>query len=391
MTLRVCVVSALYHPDLGGLGRQAQLLSERLREEGVELFVIARKLEVSGRAAFSPSVEVVRVPSLFPEHHILEEISLKNILVSVVFSLGCLGVLIRRRKSYSLVHFHGASIPLFVAFPFLKWMRKKIVAKVAAANLGTEAGSLSGRYWPLGNILARMLKGVDAFIAISSEIREGLIRDGIARTKIHEITNFIDPEIFRPPTPEEKIRLKERFEYSGKILLLFAGRLVPRKGVPYLLEAWREVSPEFPDARLLILGDGPLLDDLMGLATRLGVFGTVHFHGRVDNVPEYLRAADVFVLPSLQEGMSNSLLEAMASGLPAVASRIGGVVDVVVDGKNALLADPGDRTALSESLRRVLRSAELRERLSQHAIETIRASFGLDARVRSYRELYERI
>ena len=391
MIPRVCVVSALYHPDLGGLGRQAQLLSERLRKEGVELFVVARKMEVNGRAAFSPSVEVVRVPSLFPEHHILEEISLRNILISVIFSLGCLGVLIRRRRSYDLVHFHGASIPLFVALPFLKWMRKKVVAKVAAANLGTEAGSLSGRYWPLGNILASMLKEVDAFIAISAEIREGLIRDGIAQAKIHDITNFIDPEIFRPPTSEEKIRLKERFEYTGKMLVIFAGRLVPRKGVPYLLETWKEVSPDFPDARLLILGDGPLLDVLVKLATRLDIFGTVHFHGRVDNVSEFLRAADVFVLPSLQEGMSNSLLEAMASGLPAVASRIGGVVDVVDDGKNALLVDPTDRTAFSESLRRVLRSAELRARLAQYAIETIRASYGLEARVRSYRQLYERI
>ncbi|TFG56901.1 MAG: hypothetical protein E4H29_07115, partial [Deltaproteobacteria bacterium] len=102
MMPRVCVVSALYHPDLGGLGRQAQLLSERLRKEGVELFVIARKMDVEGRARFSPDVEVIRVPSLFPKHHILEEISLKNILISVVFSLGCLGVLIRRRRSYDL-------------------------------------------------------------------------------------------------------------------------------------------------------------------------------------------------------------------------------------------------------------------------------------------------
>jgi glycosyltransferase involved in cell wall biosynthesis len=391
MIPRVCVVSALYHPDLGGLGRQAQLLSERLRKEGVELFVIARKMEMDGRAAFSPSVEVVRVPSLFPKHHILEEISLKNILISVIFSLGCLYVLIRRRKSYDLVHFHGASVPLFVALPFLKWLGKKVVAKVAAANLGTEAGSLSGRYWPLGNVLARMMKRVDGFIAISAEIREGLIRDGIAQAKILDITNFIDPEIFRPPMSGEKTRLKERFGYSGKTLLLFVGRLVPRKGVPHLLETWKEVSPDFPDARLLILGDGPLLDVLVELATRLEISGTVHFAGRVDNVPEYLRVADVFVLPSLQEGMSNSLLEAMASGLPAVASRIGGVVDVVEDGKNGLLVDPADRFAFSESLRRVLRSAALRARLAQYAIETIRTSYGLEARVRSYRELYERI
>jgi glycosyltransferase involved in cell wall biosynthesis len=391
MTPRICVVSALYHPDLGGLGRQAQLLSERLRKEGVELFVIARKMGVDGTAKFSPDVEVIRVPSLFPKHHILEEISIRNILISVIFSLGCLVVLIRRRKSYDLVHFHGASIPLFVALPYLKWTGKKVVAKVAAANLGTEAGSLSGRYGGVGSLLASLVRQVDAFVAISEEIREGLIRDGISQEKIHDITNFIDLDIFRPSTSEEKIRLKDRFGYSNKMLLLFAGRLVPRKGLPYLLEIWKEVSPDFPNARLLILGDGPLSGDLFEMAVRLNISDTVHFGGRVGNVPDYLRAADVFVLPSLQEGMANALLEAMASGLPAVASRIGGVVDVVEDGKNALLVDPTDRIAFLEILRKMLTNEELRIRLSQNALETIRASYGLEARVSSYIELYEQL
>jgi glycosyltransferase involved in cell wall biosynthesis len=389
MTPRICVVSALYHPDLGGLGRQAQLLSERLRKEGVKLFVIARKMEVNGRAAFSPSVEVVRVPSLFPKHHILEEISLKNILISMVFSLGCLGVLIRRRRSYDLVHFHGASIPLFVALPVLKWMGKKVVAKVAAANLGTEAGSLSGNYGFLGNLLARLVLRVDAFVAISDEIRDGLLRDDVPSEQIHNISNFIDPEIFYPPALDEKVRLKAKFGYAENPLLLFAGRLVPRKGVEYLLEAWQEVCPYFQEARLLLLGDGPLLKHLKETAFRLDIEGTCRFAGRVDNVAEYLRAADIFVLPSLQEGLSNSLLEAMATRLPVVATRIGGVVDVIRDGENGLLVAPSSGRELAAGIRAVLGDAALGERLAWAAMETIRASYGLESRVARYKDLYE--
>src|SRR3990170_7029880 len=86
VSLKVCMVSSLYHPSLGGLGRQAQLLSERLKEEGVDLFVIAREMEVGENAAFSPDVEVIRVRSLFPRKQILEEISLQNILISLLFS-----------------------------------------------------------------------------------------------------------------------------------------------------------------------------------------------------------------------------------------------------------------------------------------------------------------
>jgi len=388
---RICVVSALYHPGLGGLGRQAMALSERLREEGVNLFVIARKMAFPGEVGFSGNVEVVRIPAPFRKVHILEEISLRNVLISVVFSLGCLAVLIRRRKTYDLVHFHGASIPLFLSLPFLKAMGKKIVAKVAAANLGTEAGSLAGRYRPVGDLLARMVRRVDAYIAISEEIREGLIRDGVPEERIHRIANFIDPEIFRPPGTGEKDSLKERFGYGGKTLVLFAGRLVPRKGVGHLLQAWKEVTEEFPDARLLLLGDGPLQGELTEAARRLGVDKTVRFPGRVENVPEFLRAADVFVLPSLQEGLSNSLLEALASGLPTVATGIGGVIDVVEDGRTGLLVPPGDVSALSKALRTVFTDPDLSERLSRAGQEAIREAYGLEDRVRRYRDLYGRL
>ncbi len=391
MIPRVCVVSALYHPDLGGLGRQAQLLSERLRKEGVELFVIARKMKVEGKATFAPDVEVIRVPSLFPKHHILEEISLKNILISVIFSLRCLGVLIRRRKSYDLVHFHGASIPLFVALPFLKWMGKKVVAKVAAANLGTEAGSLSGKYWVVGDLLSVLMRNVDIFVAISEEIKTGLLRDGVPGERIHRIANFIDPSRFHPPEPGEKERRKSTIGYGGKTLVLFAGRLVHRKGVEFLLKAWQGISPGFPDARLLLLGDGPLLAQLEEMASTLGISKSARFIGRVDNVAEYLRAADIFVLPSLQEGLSNALLEAMASGTAVLATRIGGVTDVVEDNVDGILVRPGDVVSMAEGLRLLLEDEPVRGRCSSSAAEKMHRLYSLESRVEKYITLYRDI
>jgi glycosyltransferase involved in cell wall biosynthesis len=364
------------------------MLSERLREEGVDLFVIARKMDLPGEAVFSQNVEVIRVRAPFPGTQILEEKSIKNLLISVFFSIGCLARLISRRKTYEVVHFHGASIPLILSLPFLKVMGKKVVAKVAAANLGTEAGSFSGNYSLLGGLLARMMKGVDAFVAISDEIREGLIRDGVLPERIHRISNFIDPEIFRPPAPGEKERIKETLGYARNTVVLFAGRLVERKGVACLLDAWPEASRDFPEARLLILGEGPLKEKLEGMATRLGIATTARFAGRVDNVAEHLRAADLFVLPSLQEGMSNSLLEAMASGVPIVATRIGGVTDVVEEGRTAVVVAPGEKAELSRGIRTVLAGPIHAQALASRALETIRDSFGLDSRVKRYMHLY---
>ena len=388
MTPRVCVVSALYHPNLGGLGRQAMLLTERLRDAGVELFVVSRRMEGMPPADFSPNVEVIRVPCLFPKIHVFEEVSFRHILLSLSYSAGIAAELVRRRRRYDVVHFHGASIPLFVSLPFLKMMGKKVVAKVASANRGTEAGALAGRYWFVGDLLARMMRSVDAFVAISDEIREGLVRDGIPPERIYRIANFVDAQTFHPPATGETERLKAQLGYAGRTVVLFAGRLVPVKGIESLLEAWRKVSADFPGARLLLLGDGVSRQGLIALAEKLGISGTVRFEGRVDDVPVYLRSADIFVLSSLKEGMPNSLLEAMASGLPSVASRVGGVPDVAEDGRNALLVPPGDAGALAGALARLLGDGALRARLAAAALEAMRERYGLESRVRQYRELY---
>lgn len=391
MTPRLCVVSALYHPNLGGLGRQAQLLAERLAADGVELFVLARRMTGMGEGGFAPGVPVTRVWTPFPGVHILEDRSLKNLLISLCFSLGCLALLVARRRRYDVVHFHGASVPLLLCLPVLKFLGKKVVAKVAAANLGTEAGSLGGRYGGLGTRLARLTRRVDAFVAISEEIRQGLLADGVAPEQIHRIANFVDPVLFRPPMPGERDAAKERRGYGGQTLVLYAGRLVERKGVAFMLEAWRDVSAGCPEARLVLLGEGPLLGALTEQARRLGITGSVRFAGRVDDVPGWLRAADVFVLPSLQEGLPNALLEAMASGLPCVATRIGGVVDVVRDGRGALLVPQADAAALAAACGRMLRDDSLRHALGEAAEAEIRGRFGLEARVATYRRLYAEV
>ena len=190
---------------------------------------------------------------------------------------------------------------------------------------------------------------------------------------------------FRAPQID---RLKGKLGFPAKTLVLYVGRLVPRKGIEYLLEAWRDIVTGFPDARLLLLGDGPLHQSLKANLGRLGIDGTARFAGRVDNVPEYLRAADLFVLPSLQEGLPNALLEAMASGAPIVATRIGGVVDIADDGVDALLVTPGDPMGLAGAMGAMLGNNALRERLSAAAVRKIADAYCLESRVERYKNLY---
>ena len=391
ISMRVCVVSPLYHPTLGGLGRQAQLLSERLAAEGVVAFVIARRMKGMPAAEFKPDLRVYRAWSIKPYLHNFEAVKLENILISLTFSLSCAWLLLWKRKEYDIVHFHGASLPLFINLFLLKLFRKKIVAKVAAAKVGTEAGSLSGRYLGLGNLLTRFIRKVDAFIATTGEIEQGLLADGIAPARIQRISNFIDLESLSPACTH----LSDKSEYitgtTGVRQVAFSGRFVERKGVAFLLHAWAKLHKDFPEARLVLYGEGPLLPSMRELAGKLDLGTSVVFQGHVDNVTEYLAAADIFVLPSLQEGMPNALLEAMACGLPPVATRIGGVEDIVIDGENGVLVDPGNGASLAEGLRRLLADEELKSTIAIKAQKTIYDFYSLENTVPRYLALYKRL
>jgi glycosyltransferase involved in cell wall biosynthesis len=383
------VVSPLYHPSLGGLGRQAQILTERLAGEGVDIFVISRRMKGMPQAAFSPMVKVYRAWSVKPYLHNLEEINVTNVLVSLTFSTHCALLLLRNRKEYDIVHFHGASLPLFFNLPLLKLLRKKVIAKIASAGVGTEAGSLKDRYRGLGNLILRLLREVDAFVATTDEIEEGLCGDGFPKAKIVRIPNFVDPVQFFPATADAKIQAKESIDLKNRKIVAFSGRLVERKGMDFLIDSWRDVTRDRPDAILLVLGDGPLLENMKKKATDLGIADSVVFQGHVDQVIDFLHATDVFVLPSYQEGMPNSLLEAMACGLPVVATRIGGVVDIIRDEESGLLTAPGDSKGLAERILMLLNNEGLAKSISSNALKTIQDSYYLDGIIRKYMDLYE--
>jgi glycosyltransferase involved in cell wall biosynthesis len=391
INMRLCVISSLYHPFLGGLGRQAQLLTEKFAEEGLKVFVITRKMKGTPSAFFSPKVKVYRVWSIRPYIHTFEKVKLINILISLTFSISCAILVFRKRRCYDVVHFHGASLPLFSQILLLKFLDKKIIAKVAAANIGTEAGSFRGRFFGIGNLLTRLLRLADAFIATTIEIENGLLNDGFSNKKIMRIPNFIDFKVFSPASIRKKIELRKELDFSGYRIVLFSGKFIVRKGVKVLLEAWREVIRKFPDAHLILLGDGPIFGEMIRKAVDLGIDSSVYFRGHMQRVTDFLQAADIFVLPSLQEGMPNSLLEAMACGLAPVATRIGGVTDIIIDNENGVLVEPDDSYSLAQGILKLLVEKELVRRIALNAHQTIRDFYSIEDISKSYRVLYQNL
>jgi glycosyltransferase involved in cell wall biosynthesis len=169
------------------------------------------------------------------------------------------------------------------------------------------------------------------------------------------------------------------------------GRLLPLKGIVHLLRAISTLREDFPDLRLEIVGDGPERTDLQKQIIALGLADIVRFLGWLPEVNSAMAGWQIFVQPSLEEGLPVALLEAMAAGLPVIASDVGGIPEIIEEGVTGTLVAPGDPIALSESLREMLLNVELRQRLGDAARLRIRQHFSPEAMVRQISEVYDEL
>ncbi len=176
---------------------------------------------------------------------------------------------------------------------------------------------------------------------------------------------------------------------SGEFRVVTIAGLNNQKGHEYLFRAIVDILPRFPAAKFLLVGDGHLRRYLEAMTFELGISNAVQFMGFRSDVQSILRSADIFVLPSLFEGLPLSLLEAMAAGKPVVATDVDGTHDVVIDGATGFLVPPKDPAALSQRIAELLADSRMRERFGQAGKERVFASFSDSRMTREYSELYE--
>lgn len=182
---------------------------------------------------------------------------------------------------------------------------------------------------------------------------------------------------------------RERLGLSGGGLVMGAvGRLEEQKGHGYLLAALPELERQIPDLTVLIVGEGREEEKLKGQVRELRLGNTVRFLGTRRDLPEIFRALDLFVQPSLWEGLPLALLKAMGAGLPVVATRVSGSREAIEDGVNGCLVDPGDPEALARAILELHRHPEARQRLGQAARRTVVARYSLEAMLHKLEELY---
>jgi glycosyltransferase involved in cell wall biosynthesis len=218
-------------------------------------------------------------------------------------------------------------------------------------------------------------------------------RTGFAARKITVIHNGVDHTRFFPDAKTRILVRKELGLSDGQIGVGCVANLLPVKAHRTLLDALALISAEgHEDWRLILIGEGPERPSLEAFAAaHPGLSGRVSFLGPSNRVSELLQALDVFVLPSMAEGICNSLLEAMASGLPVIASAVGGNPEIGVDRQSGLLFPAGDAPALANLLRELLAQPGLRSQLGQGGLRRIRDEFSLQSMVQTYDKLYRSV
>ena len=262
---------------------------------------------------------------------------------------------------------------------------------VPAARLAGTTAVLSSQrvdraLWPAIQrhglrITDRMVDG----IVVNCEFLRRHLRDdeGADPGLIHLCYNGIDTGLFQPGPGVKPDALRE-----ASLVLGVVCALRPEKGLDTLLAAFAAVSGLVPGMKLAVVGSGPCLADLQNQARALGILPDCVFEPATSHVADWLRAIDIFVLPSHSEAFSNALMEAMACGCCVAASRVGGNPELVAHGENGMLFESGDADGLAEVLRLLLRDPALRSALAANAARLMQQRFSLQASARRMEEIY---
>jgi len=395
MPPRVLVMTTYYHPIIGGVETHARQLVQHFHRRGFGVQVITKRINANDPA----------------ESHVDDV---------VVHRVGPAGDRHARGKWTAILSFLSKSLALKDAFDIIVcvdyrgigvaavaagWrLGRPVMLQAATAGVlaSAEPNDVSGvpaesRLVRLGKAPARfMYRRADDYICIGHDVERETLNAGVAREHVHYLPHGVDLHRFRPGTDQERetIRRAEGWPVDRPVVL-FVGRLSIEKGVLELLEAWRLLDD--PSIWLVLVGpDMPAHPWDAGAEARAFVAehrlgDRVHFYGPSTDTPPLYRAADLFVQPSHFESFGISVIEAMASGVPVVASEVGGMRDFLAADRNALLHQPRSPESLGGALQRAFGDPALRARLADAGLRTVREQFDEEMLFDRYAKLVESV
>ncbi|MFV9631150.1 MAG: glycosyltransferase family 4 protein [Methanosarcinales archaeon] len=365
--MRIAIMIPLFPPRwLAGTEIATYNIAKHLARRGYEVHVIT---------ALDKGLPKESMEEGFYVHRIFW----RKIRFAGVISFWTKVFLVLRKVNPDMIHVQSIEmcIPAFIA---KKLMRKPYVVWGQGSDV-----YLPGKF--IKSISKLVLKSANKVIALTDDMKKEMQK--ICSRDVSVIPNGIDLSSFEDLSRKEA-RSRLQIKDDEKVIL-FVGTLRPVKGIRYLIEAMRLIKDKNESTKLFLVGDGEEREYLKNLVKGLILEECVRFIGKVPNekVPECMVASDVFVLPSLSEGFPVVILEAMASGLPIIATKVTGLLEIVKDGKNGILVESKSPDEIAEKVLLILGDDELRERISENNRKEAKR-YSWDSAVDKLEEIYQK-
>lgn len=374
------MISPQFAPMVGGYEQACKRLSIALSARGHAVTVWAERRDRDwSKSEIIQGVEVRRWWCNYQRY-----------FHTVTSLFGLAGYLLRLGRGYDVWHVHqyGLHSALTVAIGIV--LRRPVVLKITSTSNSGIKNTLASGLFP--RLISALHRRVDAIVALTRETAAEAEFFGIPRTRIHLLGNGVDTSTFRPYVDNKHHHLPSALASNDVELVIFVGRLTEEKNVLGLLRAWASALSELESKwTLVIIGDGPMRKELTDNVKALKLESSVHFVGHQTNISEWLSSASIFVLPSLYEGLSNALLEAMSSGLPVVVTRVSGATELVEDTGSGKVVPIADDESLASAIKDLANSKELRFEMGARGRFVIQNRYAVEHVASLHERMYERI
>jgi len=416
--LKVLMVIAVFYPYTGGAEKQAQKLATELIKKNIDVTVVTgrwdnnlkkierfngfkivrnftnfdfrKKEKINTDKSFFYSGSLSRKSKLKSIKIILRKIFVR---ISVyIYQSSLLLYLLSNRKNYDVIHVHQILYPAFISTLCAKILKKPVIAKVGSSGFNSDINQI--KKFPEGKLQLRyILKNIDKIICTSKIMREEFINEGTDKNKLVLIPNGV-----------KIIEFNRSYRACNNFVTM--GRFIKSKNIGTLIIAFSEtIQTAEKNLKLILIGDGPEKNNIINLIKKLKLEGNIILTGMVDNPEEFLKESDLFVFPSLIEGLSNSLIEAMSCKLPCIVSNIPGNVEVIGEDdssyiikkgdftitKYGVLFNPSDTEALISAIKYVIDNPGIRKKLAENAYNKVMNEYNIEVIADRYIKLYEEV
>jgi glycosyltransferase involved in cell wall biosynthesis len=378
--IRVCAFSYYFPPHFSGAGLQTLSLAKELTKRGVQFLFVTVDNSGLGRRDTVEGFDVYRIADGGKRHG------------EFVLWWNLWRTLSAIRDRFDVIHASGSTYRNSGVGPISKLLGKKSLTVVSMAH---------NDLYPVGRTTAGRLQAyflgfVDRYVALSRQISDEIHNLPLDSDKTVEIPQGIDPHRFSPPSQAQKASLRRQLDLPDAPIALYVGVLDSRKNVKWLVETWSKYRDLFSGWRLLLVGpdsrdakDANLREKLQAFVQGQGLQGIIMFRDFTPRIEDYYRAADLFVLPSQNEGMPNVVVEAMGCGLPCVVTRISGTTDLITHGESGMLFEVNNEGTFAATIQSLVVDEELRNQIGHQAAAVIRDRFSVEKVADRYLQLYK--